>query len=91
MNKRRKRYCTLGSIAEVQKERAKLARMMKANDAHLRQDWTEISYWFSPSNIKEEVICRLSSRLPLVANIVAGARTAIRMIRNRMETKSDCQ
>ncbi len=90
MNKRRKRYCSLGSIAEVQKERAKLTRMMKANDAHLRQDWAEISYWFSPSNIKDEMICRASSASPLIANIVAGARTAMRMIRERRAAKCDC-
>lgn len=90
MNKRKKRYCTLGTIAEVQKERAKLARMMKANDTHLRQDWDEISYWLSPSNIRDEVICRASTASPFIANIVAGARTAIRMIRDRREAKCGC-
>ncbi len=91
MNKRRKRYCTLGSMAEVQKEREKLSRMMKANDAHLREDWADIRHWFSPSHIMEEVICRASASSSLIANVVAGARAAIRMVRDRREAKCDRQ
>ncbi len=91
MNKRRKRYCTLGSIAEVQREREKLSRMMKANETHIREDWADVRYWFSPSNILDKAICRASASSSLIANIVAGARTAIRMVRDRRETKYDCK
>jgi hypothetical protein len=89
MNKRRKRYSSLGSIAEVRKEREKLDRMIKANDSYLKEDWTDISYWFSPLNIMNEAVCRVSSASSLIANIVAGARTAIKMIREHLSVKSE--
>lgn len=84
MNKRKQRYCRLRTMADVQNERIKLSKMMKANQADLAQDWDEIGYWLSPSNLIDELMCKVYASSSLIRNVVAGVRTAITMIRNRM-------
>lgn len=84
MNKRRQRYCKLRTMAELQHERARLSKMMKANETDLGEDWDEIKYWLTPANLLDEVMSRVYLSSPVIRNIVAGARAAVSMIRSRM-------
>lgn len=83
MNKRHKRYCELRTMADLRKERLKLRKMMRANDADLQDDWEEVRYRLSPSNLANELMSRVYCSSGLIRNVVAGARTVIGMIRGR--------
>lgn len=83
MNKRRKRYAELRSMAELHKERRKLRRMMKANEADLAEDRDDIMHMISPANILDELMCRISVRSAAFRNVVAGIRVVTSLIRGR--------
>ncbi|MCL2561798.1 MAG: hypothetical protein FWE10_05705 [Rikenellaceae bacterium] len=89
MNKRRERYCKLRTIAEVQAERSKLRKMMRANEADLADDWAEVRYALSPANLMNEVMSRVVCRSPFLRNAVAGVRTVVDMIRGRRASHSE--
>ncbi len=91
MNKRRERYCHLGSIGQVQAEQVKLRRMKRTNMKHLEEDLEDAKYVFSPSHLFHEAVGKLACSSPLFGNVAAGVQTAVSLFRNRKRThKKSC-
>ncbi len=83
MNKRRERYCNLGSMSGVQAELAKLRRMKRTNLKHIEEDWEDIRYALSPSNLLQQAMGRLACRSSFFGNILAGVHAASGLFRSR--------
>lgn len=90
MNKRRKRYANLRSMSDLRNERTKLRRMMKANEADLAEDRDDIRYMLSPSNIMDELMCRISARSSVMRYAIAGVRALRTMISRHRESSCKC-
>lgn len=90
MNKRRKRYANLHSMADLRNERLKLRKMIRANEAHIAEDRDDIYHMISPSNIIDTLMCRLSARSSALRYVVAGARAMIAMVNGRRSTSCKC-
>jgi hypothetical protein len=83
MNKRRERYCHLGSMSEVQAEQVRLRRAKRANIRHLEEDWADWKCALTPENLLNQVVGRLACSSPLVANVATGVQAAVSFFRNR--------
>lgn len=90
MNKRRQRYCNLGSIAEVQAERSKIHRYIRTNDKHLAEDWEDAMYEFTPENLMHRALGSLACRSSLVANTIAGVKAAMSFFQGRRKNDDAC-
>ncbi len=82
MNKRRERYCHLGSMSEIQAEQVKLRRMKRTNIKHLNEDLEDVKCALSPANLLHEAVGRLACRSPFVANVATGVHAVMSLFRN---------
>lgn len=87
MNKRRERYCHLGSMSAVRSEQAKLRRMKRTNVRHLEEDLEDAKCALSPSNLLHEAVGRLACSSPMFSNVFAGVQAAMSLFRGKKRSQ----
>lgn len=83
MIKRRDRYAHLRTLAQVRDESRRLRRAKRDNARHLEEDWEDVRFELTPSQLLNRAVGRLACSSSTFGNIFAGIQTVLSLLRGR--------